>query len=145
MYVIVFVTTCLTLTVLCVPERGASKYLVFPSRTQSAGEKGERKVLLRALLFGESVQGDQAGDCGMRSLLSPVGVRAEFGGRMYGDGGIIGADCVFRLSWLLHMQLAALEGWVRGVDLPVDIRSKTGLLPVEGVETAGESAFRNSV
>lgn len=56
----------------------------------------------------------------------------------------MGADCVLKLSWLLHMQLAALDGWVRGVDLP-ETRSKTGLLPVEGVEIAGESAFRNSV
>lgn len=45
---------------------------------------------------------------------------------------------------MLHTQLAALEGWVRGVDLP-ESRSKTGLLAVEGVETAGESALRNSV
>lgn len=37
-----------------------------------------------------------------------------------------------------------LDGWVMGVDLP-DRRSKTGLRPVEGVETAGESALRNSV
>ena len=42
------------------------------------------------------------------------------------------------------MQLAALEGWVMGVDLP-ERRSNMGLLPVEGVETAGESALRNSV
>ena len=96
-YVTVFVTTCLTLTVLCVPDRGASKYRVFPSSTQSAGENGDRKVL-RALLFGESIHGDHAGDCGIRSLFKPVGVRAEFGGRMYGDGGIMGADCAFRLS-----------------------------------------------
>lgn len=81
-YVIVLVTTCLTLTVLCVPDRGASKYRVFPSRAQSAGEKGDRIVLLREQLFGESVHGDHTGDCGMRSLLRPVGVRAELGGRM---------------------------------------------------------------
>ncbi len=140
----VFVTTCLTLTVRCVPDRGASKYLVFPSIAQSAGEKGDRMVLLRALLFGESVEGDHAGDCGMRSLFRPVGVRAEFGGRMYGDGGIIGAEDAFRPSGPLHIQLAALEGWVMGVDLP-ETRSNIGLLPVEGVETAGESALRNSV
>lgn len=97
-YVMVFVTTCLTLTGLCVPDRGASKYRVFPSRTHSAGENGDRKELLRALLFGESIHGDHAGDCGIRSLFKPVGVRAEFGGRMYGDGGIMGADCAFRLS-----------------------------------------------
>ncbi len=30
----------------------------------------------------------------MRSLLSAVGVRAELGGRMYGEGGTIGADDV---------------------------------------------------
>jgi len=47
-------------------DRGASKHLLFPSIAQSAGEKGERKVLLlalpSALLFGESVEGDQAGE-----------------------------------------------------------------------------------
>lgn len=63
---------------------------------QSAGEKGERKelllALLSALLFGESVVGDHAGDCGMRNLRRAVGVRAEFGGLMNGEGGIIGAD-----------------------------------------------------
>ena len=147
-YVTVLVTTCLTLTDLCVPDRGASKCLVFPSITQSAGENGERIALLLALpsvlLFGESVEGDQAGDWGIRSRRKAVGVRAEFGGRMKGEGGIIGADCVFRLSRPLHMQLAALEGWVMGVDLP-DMRSKMGLLPVEGVDTAGERALRNSV
>ena len=63
---------------------------------------------------------------------------------MKGDGGIMGADCVLKLSWLLHMQLAALEGWVMGVDLP-EARSNMGLLAVEGVETAGDSALRNSV
>lgn len=28
----------------------------------------------------------------MRSRLRAVGVRAEWGGRMYGDGGIVGAE-----------------------------------------------------
>lgn len=55
-------------------------------------------ALLRGPLFGESVAGDQAGDWGMRSLLRAVGVRAEFGGLMNGDGGIIGADWVLILS-----------------------------------------------
>ena len=63
---------------------------------------------------------------------------------MYGDGGIMGAEDAFKLSGPLHIQLAALEGWVMGVDLP-ERRSNIGLLPVEGVETAGESALRNSV
>lgn len=71
-------------------------------------------------------------------------MRAEFGGLMKGDEGTIGADWALRLSWLLHPQLAALEGWVMGVDLP-ERRSNTGLRPVEGVETAGDSALRNSV
>ena len=65
-YVTVLVTTCLTLTALCVLDRGASKYLLFPSMGQSAGENGERIALLLALLsellFGESIEGDQAGD-----------------------------------------------------------------------------------
>lgn len=116
--------------------------------TQSAGENGERIALLLALLsellLGESVEGEHAGDWGMRSRRRPVGVRAECGGLMNGEGGIIGADCVFWLSWLLHMWLEALEGCVRGVDLP-ESRSKMGLLAVEGVETAGERALRNSV
>jgi len=64
--------------------------------TQSAGEKGEHKLpllaLLSAVLLGESVEGDQTGDCGIRSLRRAVGVRAEVGGPMKGDGGIIGAD-----------------------------------------------------
>ena len=80
----------------------------------------------------------------MRNLRKAVGVRAELGGLMNGDGGIIGADCVLRLSWPLHMQLEALEGWVIGVDLP-EGRSKMGLLPVEGVDIAGDKALRNSV
>ena len=101
-YVTVLVTTCLTLTDLCVPDRGVSKCLVFPSMAQSAGENGERiaplLALLSTLLLGESVEGDQAGDWGIRSRRRAVGVRAEFGGRIKGEGGIIGADCVFRLS-----------------------------------------------
>lgn len=48
------------------------------------------------------------------------------------------------MSWLLQEQLLALEGWVRGVDLP-ERRSNIGDLPVEGVETAGERVLRNSV
>ena len=61
-YVTVLVITCLTLTGLCVHDLGPSEYLAFPSGGQSAGEKGERRALLSALLFGESVAGDQAGD-----------------------------------------------------------------------------------
>ena len=82
----------------------------------------------------------------MRSLRREVGVRAELGGRMKGEGGIMGADVdeAFKISWLLHIQLFALDGWVMGVDLPESL-SKTGLLPVEGVDTAGERALRNSV
>ena len=88
--------------------------------------------------------GDQAGDCGIRSFRKSVGVRAEFGGRMNGEGGTIGAEYVFDVSWLLQRQLLALEGWVMGVDLP-ERRSNNGDLPVEGVETAGERVLRNSV
>ena len=71
-------------------------------------------------------------------------MRAEFGGRMNGDGGTMGAESALEDSWLLQQQLLALEGWLRGVDLP-ERRSKMGDLPVEGVETAGERALRNSV
>lgn len=63
---------------------------------------------------------------------------------MNGEGGIMGAEHVFEVSWLLQRQLLALEGWVVGVDLP-EMRSKIGDLPVEGVETAGERVLRNSV
>ena len=63
---------------------------------------------------------------------------------MNGEGGIMGAECVFEVSWPLQRQLLALEGWVMGVDLP-ERRSKIGDLPVEGVETAGERVLRNSV
>lgn len=45
-----------------------------------------------ALLFGESVAGEQAGDCGMRNLRRAVGVLAELGGRTMGEGGTIAAD-----------------------------------------------------
>ena len=142
-YVTVFVITCLTLTGLCVHDLDPSKYFGFPS-TQSAGENGERWALLKALLFGESVTGDQAGDCGIRSLRRRVGVRAEFGGRINGEGGIIGAESALEVSWPLHRQLLALDGWVMGVDLS-ERRSKIGDLPVEGVEAAGERVLRNSV
>lgn len=55
-------------------------------------------MLLNALLFGESVTGDQAGDCGIRSLRRSVGVRAELGGRMKGEGGTMGAESALQLS-----------------------------------------------
>ena len=87
------VTTCLTLTGRYVPDRGDSKYLVFPSIIQSAGEKGERM----ALLFGESVAGEYIGDCGMRSLRREVGVRPVVG-RMKGEGGTRGAEEALRIS-----------------------------------------------
>lgn len=136
-YVTVLVTTCLTLTDLCVADLGELMYRVLPSMLQSAGENGENT----ALLLGESVVGDQAGDCGMRSLRRGVVMeRAEGGGRMKGEGGMIGAeDDALTMSWPLHVQLTALEGWVRGVDCPaVESLSKIGLLPVDGVERAGE-------
>ena len=71
-------------------------------------------------------------------------MRAEFGGRMNGDSGTMGAESALEVSWLLQRQLLALEGWVMGVDLP-ERRSNMGDLPVEGVETAGERVLRNSV
>lgn len=63
---------------------------------------------------------------------------------MNGEGGTMGADCVFKVSWLLQGQLLALDGWLRGEDLP-ERRSKIGDMPVEGVETAGERVRRKSV
>lgn len=89
--VTVLLTTCFTHTDFCgcVAEAGEAIGIVrFPSIFQSTGENGER----RALLFGESVAGGHIGDCGMRSLRREVGVRAEFGGRMKGEGGIMGAE-----------------------------------------------------
>lgn len=46
---------------------------------------------------------------------------------------------------LVHEQaLPALDGADVGVDLP-DFSQKVELLPVDGLETAGDSALRNSV
>ena len=42
--------------------------------------------------------GDHAGDCGIRNLRRRVGVRAEFGGRMNGDGGRMGAESALEVS-----------------------------------------------
>ena len=63
---------------------------------------------------------------------------------MNGEGGTMEAESALQVSWPLQRQLLALEGWVMGVDLP-ERRSKMGDLPVEGVETAGERARRNSM
>ena len=71
-------------------------------------------------------------------------MRAEFGGRMYGEGGVMGAESGLEVSWPLQEQLLALEGWLMGVDFP-ERRSKIGDLPVDGVETAGDRVLRNSV
>lgn len=51
---------------------------------------------------------------------------------------------VFRASLLHEQALPALDGAEVGVDLP-DLSEKVKLLPVEGLEIAGERAFRNSV
>lgn len=68
-------------------------------------------VLLIALLLGESVAGEKAGDCGMRNFLSAVGVRAELGGRTHGDGGTMDAEKVLWGSYVHERQLLpALEG-----------------------------------
>lgn len=72
-----------------------------------------------------------------------VGLRAEGGGRMKGEGGMIGAEVLW--PSLLHEQaLPALDGAEVGVDLP-DLSENVKLLPVEGLDIAGERAFRNSV
>lgn len=80
----------------------------------------------------------------MRSLRSEVGVRAELGGRTKGDGGIVVADDGLWTSLLHEQALPALDGAEVGVDLP-DLSQNVELLPVDGLETAGESALRNSV
>lgn len=80
----------------------------------------------------------------MRSLRSDVGVRAELGGRTTGDGGIMVADEDLWTSLLHEQALPALDGAEVGVDLP-DFSQNVELLPVDGLETAGESALRNSV
>lgn len=80
----------------------------------------------------------------MRSLRSEVGVRAELGGRTTGDGGIMAAEDDLWASLLHEHALPALDGAEVGVDLP-DLSQKVELLPVDGLETAGESALRNSV
>ena len=145
-YVTVRVTTCRTLTGLFVAERGESYILLILSAFQSAEENGDR--IEWQLLWGESDAGDHRGDCGILRRLRPVGVRAEFGGRMYGEGGMMGADmavlgagsCV-----TLQQQDDALFGCVIGVVLPEWRRSKTGLRPVDGVDSAGERALRKSM
>lgn len=117
-----------------------------PSRNHSAGENGERI----ALLLGESVAGEYDGDWGIRSLRNEVGVRAEIGGRAEcggrtkGEGGIIGAEDALCASLLQEHALPALEGADVGVDFP-DLSENTELFPVDGLETAGDSALRNSV
>ena len=84
--VIVRLTTCFT-QIGSLPEAvadlGDSHHLRFESYVgQSAGENADRSVLL----LGESLTGDQTGDCGIVSLgRTPLGVRrerAEAGGRI---------------------------------------------------------------
>lgn len=117
-YVTVRVTTCRTLTGFCVAERGDSYILLIFSAFQSADEKGDRIEL--QLLCGESEMGDHIGDWGMRNRRRAVGVRAEFGGRMNGEGGIMGAEvAVFGgASWAAQGHVVALLGWVMGVVFP---------------------------
>ena len=88
LYVTVLVTTDLTLTGLGQALLGVSKYRrVALSMFQSAGENGEQSTPLLTLLMavrgeGPQVVGEKAGECGMRSRLSAVGVL-----RVYGVGG----------------------------------------------------------
>lgn len=78
-------------------------------------------------------------------------MRAEVGGLMNGEGGIIGADeAVFGggsrvADEGLQVHEAALVGCVIGVDLPDQSRSKMGLRAVDGVDRAGDRALRKSV
>ena len=84
----------------------------------------------------------------MRNLRKVVGVRPEgvrtSGGRTNGEGGMSGADVLFWLSQLQDRLLPALDGCDIGVNLP-DRSEKLELLLVEGLEIAGERAFRKSV
>ena len=90
--------------------------------------------------------GEKAGDCGMRSFLNAVGVRAELGGRTKGEGGTMEAEVVLCGSYVHERQLLpALEGWVLGVDLGEPLSEKLGLRLEAGVETAGDRALRKSV
>ena len=96
-YVTVRVTTCRTLTGLLVADRGDSYILLIFSGFQSAEENGDRREFKELQLCGDSEAGDQIGDCGILRRRSVVGVRAELGGRMNGEGGMIGAEvAVFR-------------------------------------------------
>ena len=105
-------------------------------------------------LLGESVTGEKTmGDCGMRSRRSEVGVRAEDegvrerDGLMKGEGGTRGADVeVFRESQLQEQLLPALDGCDIGVNLPnLSEKLLVALLPVDGLEMAGDNALRKSV
>ena len=106
-------------------------------------------------LFGESVTGEKTiGDCGIRRRRSEVGVRAEDEGvreregLMKGEGGTRGADVedVFRESQLHEQLLPALDGCEIGVSLPnLSEKLLVALLPVDGLEMAGDNALRKSV
>ena len=88
----------------------------------------------------------------MRSLLKVVGVRPEEGvrdsdGLTKGDGGTRGAEVVesLRLSQLQEQLLPALDGWDNGVNFPdLSWKLKVELLPVEGLDMAGDRALRKS-
>ena len=128
----VLVTTCLTLTARGTLDRGGSaKYRVLPSMIQLLGEYGERRIVLLGValrgvallgveLFGVALldvelRGDslmeEYGDCGMRSLLSAVGVRDDVVrvrlGRTKGVGGIRGAEVAEAVEAFFESQLQA--------------------------------------
>ena len=85
LYVTVLVTTDLTLTGLTQALRGSNILCPLLSKFQSAGEKGDRvNEELRALLGDGATPGDQVGEGGIRSRLSPVGVFADCG-RWWGE------------------------------------------------------------
>ena len=120
-----------------------------PSITQSEGEKGDRITPL----LGESVVGEKTtGDWGIRRRRSVVGVREdgvrESEGLINGEGGTRGADVadIFLSAQLQAQLLPALEGVEIGVSLP-DLSEKLNvvLLPVPGLDMAGDKALRKSV
>lgn len=126
-YVTVRVTTDRTLTGRTTALLGASQYL-FPllSRVQSEGENGER-MALSVELRGESTPGEQRGEGGIRSRLSAVGERVDFG-YTKGDGGTVAEAEAGGDLCVSHRQKEKLlefdvDGSVMGVDL-ADISSK---------------------
>lgn len=79
-----------------------------------------------------------------------VGVRdeglRESVGRTNGEGGTRGAEVDLSLSQLQERLLPALDGWEMGVNFPsLSEKLELVLLPVEGLDIAGDKALRKSM